>query len=83
MSNIHFIPQCCHRFCKKCLEKSFRRNDDTCPVCRTQFVLGDVRKDPLLGNFAIVAKEKEDENQRLKKEIQALREKLKRKHDEL
>ena len=56
---------------------------DTCPVCRTQFVLGDVRKDPLLGNFAIVAKEKEDENQRLKKEIQALREKLKRKHDEL
>lgn len=83
MSNIHFIPQCCHRFCKKCLEKTFRRNGDTCPVCRTQFVLGDVRKDPLLGNFAIVAKEKEDENQRLKKEIQALREKLKRKHDEL
>ncbi|GFH61996.1 hypothetical protein CTEN210_18472 [Chaetoceros tenuissimus] len=79
MSDIHIITKCCHRFCKKCIDKARKSNGNSCPVCRTNFSFQDVRKDPLLGKFATVAYENEERVRALEAELAN----LKRKHNEL
>ncbi|GFH46430.1 hypothetical protein CTEN210_02904 [Chaetoceros tenuissimus] len=58
MNDVHIIPTCCHRFCKKCITDAFNHNGKNCPVCRAEYSIGDVRRDPLLCKFAMLAKEK-------------------------
>lgn len=58
MDDVHIIPQCCHRFCKNCITDAFNRNSKNCPVCRAEYSIGEVRRDPLLCKFAILAQEK-------------------------
>ncbi|GFH46426.1 hypothetical protein CTEN210_02900 [Chaetoceros tenuissimus] len=60
MNDVHIISQCCHRFCKKCITDAFLHNSK-CPVCRAEYTIGELRKDPLLCKFAILAKEKENQ----------------------
>ncbi|GFH46378.1 hypothetical protein CTEN210_02852 [Chaetoceros tenuissimus] len=92
--DVHILSQCCHRFCKSCITQSYEKRGNTCPVCRAEYSIGDVKKDPLLGKFACVVKEEKDAKEVLQarlsesqKEIGMLREQLqnalKRKHDEL
>ena len=80
MSNVHIITQCCHRFCRKCIMESFRCSGNNCPVCRTKYELSDVRKDPLLGKFAMeffAGKKREralqDRNKALLEEVASLK----------
>ena len=82
MSNVHIITQCCHRFCQKCIMDSFSCNGYNCPVCRTKYTLRDVRKDPLLGKFAMelfAGKKREralqDRNKGLLEEVASLKRK--------
>ena len=69
------IPNCCHRFCKKCITDAFHRNGNTCPVCRVEYALGELRKDPLLCKFAMLVHEKEEQNKALSVEIADLKRK--------
>ncbi|GFH46337.1 hypothetical protein CTEN210_02811 [Chaetoceros tenuissimus] len=70
MSNVHVITKCCHRFCKGCITQSFEQRGNKCPVCRTDFSFQtDIRKDPLLGKFAMLAKEKDDRIDSLQSEL--------------
>jgi hypothetical protein len=90
--NVHVISKCCHRFCKSCITQSYEKRGNTCPVCRTEFSIGDVKKDPFLGKLAMTVKEERDAKEVLQakfsesqKENDLLREQLrtslKRKHD--
>ncbi|GFH57149.1 hypothetical protein CTEN210_13625 [Chaetoceros tenuissimus] len=79
MNDVHIIPQCCHRFCKKCITDAFHRNGKKCPVCRAEYLIGEVRRDPLLCKFAILAQEKDAELTKAKKELET----LKRKYNEI
>ncbi|GFH46343.1 hypothetical protein CTEN210_02817 [Chaetoceros tenuissimus] len=94
MSNVHVITKCCHRFCKSCISQSYEQRGNKCPVCRTDFSFHtDIRKDPLLGKFATVAKQKDDKNVALQVELLVVKEQnralaaelqtLKRKHNEV
>ncbi|GFH46431.1 hypothetical protein CTEN210_02905 [Chaetoceros tenuissimus] len=75
MDDVHMIPNCCHRFCKKCITDSFHRNGNTCPVCRVEYTLGELRKDPLLCKFAMLVHEKEEQNKALSAELADLKRK--------
>ncbi|XP_017417843.1 putative E3 ubiquitin-protein ligase RING1b [Vigna angularis] len=33
--NTRMVMECMHRFCKECIEKSFRLGNNECPACRT------------------------------------------------
>ncbi|GFH46340.1 hypothetical protein CTEN210_02814 [Chaetoceros tenuissimus] len=88
------ISKCCHRFCKSCITQSYKKRGNTCPVCRTEFSMRDVKKDPLLGKLAMAIKEEKGTREELQaqllesqKENQSLREQLqnalKRKQDDL
>ncbi|ESW12630.1 hypothetical protein PHAVU_008G128900, partial [Phaseolus vulgaris] len=33
--NTRIVKECLHRFCKECIEKSFRLGNNECPACRT------------------------------------------------
>ena len=57
MNDVHIISRCCHRFCKKCITDAFNRNGKNCPVCRAEYAIGEVRKDPLLCKFVIPSQE--------------------------
>ena len=78
MNDVHMIPQCCHRFCKKCITDAFQHHSK-CPVCRVEYMIGEVRKDPLLCKFAIFAQEKENDlkkaNEKNEKNVSLLVEK--------
>ncbi|GFH51296.1 hypothetical protein CTEN210_07772 [Chaetoceros tenuissimus] len=56
MNDVHIIPQCCHRFCKKCITDAYNCNGKKCPVCRVDYKIGEVRKDPLLCKLVITCK---------------------------
>ena len=75
MDDVHMIPNCCHRFCKKCITDAFHRNGNTCPVCRVEYALGELRKDPILCKFAMLVHEKEEQNKALSVEIADLKRK--------
>ncbi|GFH56890.1 zinc-binding protein A33-like [Chaetoceros tenuissimus] len=92
--DVHIISKCCHRFCKRCITQSYEKRGNSCPICRIEFSIGDVKKDPLLGKLAIAIKEEHDAKEMLqaqlsdsKKEIDLLKDQLqnalKRKQDEL
>lgn len=84
--DVHVISQCCHRFCKRCITQSYEKSGNTCPVCRTEFSIGNVKKDPLLSKLALTIKlseqlaESQKENAMLREQLQNA---LKRKHDKL
>ena len=71
MNDVYIIPQCCHRFCKKCISDAFQHKNK-CPVCRAEYMIGELRKDPLLCKFAIHAKEKENELKKANEKNDAL-----------
>ena len=79
MDDVHIIPQCCHRFCKECITDAFNRNSKHCPICRMEYSIGEVRRDPLLCKFAILAQEKNAELAKAKEELAT----LKRKYNEI
>ncbi|GFH46353.1 hypothetical protein CTEN210_02827 [Chaetoceros tenuissimus] len=92
--DVHVISKCCHRFCKKCITQSYEKRGNNCPVCRAEYSIRDVKRDPLLGKLALAVKEEKDKNELFQtqlsesqKENQFLREQLqnalKRKRDEL
>lgn len=61
---------------------SFSCSGNNCPVCRTEYTLRDVRKDPLLGKFAMelfAGKKREhalqDRNKALLEEVASLKRK--------
>ncbi|GFH46372.1 hypothetical protein CTEN210_02846 [Chaetoceros tenuissimus] len=70
MNDVYIITKCCHRFCKYCITQSYEKRGNKCPVCRAEFSFHtDIRKDPLLGKFAMIAKEKDDRNVALQLEL--------------
>jgi hypothetical protein len=83
MDDVHMIPHCCHRFCKKCITDAFHRNGKTCPVCRVEYALGELRKDPLLCKFAMLVHEKEEQNKALSVELADLKRKYNVYNDEV
>ncbi|GFH44504.1 hypothetical protein CTEN210_00978 [Chaetoceros tenuissimus] len=47
--NPYMIPECCHRFCKHCIEESLARNRKECPMCRCMVTSKRaLRKDELI-----------------------------------
>ncbi|GFH46375.1 hypothetical protein CTEN210_02849 [Chaetoceros tenuissimus] len=92
--DVHVISQCCHRFCKSCITQSYEKRGSTCPVCRAEYSISDVKKDPLLSKLTIAVKEEKDAKEVLQVQLlesqnenDFLREQVqkepKRKHDEL
>lgn len=48
--NPYMIPECCHRFCKHCIEESLARSGRLCPLCRCNVTSKrGLRKDELIG----------------------------------
>ncbi|GFH50237.1 hypothetical protein CTEN210_06713 [Chaetoceros tenuissimus] len=53
--NPYMIPECCHRFCKHCIEESLALNKKECPLCRCNVTSKRVlRKDELIGKISEV-----------------------------
>lgn len=53
--NPYMIPECCHRFCKHCIEESLARSGKQCPLCRCNVTSKRVlRKDELIGRISEV-----------------------------
>ncbi|GFH46377.1 hypothetical protein CTEN210_02851 [Chaetoceros tenuissimus] len=92
--DVHVISQCCHRFCKSCITQSYEKRGSTCPVCRAEYSISDVKKDPLLSKLVCTIKEEKDAKEVLQVQLlesqnenDFLREQVqkepKRKHDDL
>ena len=53
--NPYMIPECCHRFCKVCIEEALATTGKHCPLCRCNVTSKRVlRKDELIGKISEV-----------------------------
>ena len=77
MTDVLMITRCFHRFCRKCITKSYLLNGHNCPICRIEFSIEELRHDPLLTRFANVEKREKESKDVLQEEVQSLRKKLK------
>ncbi|GFH46346.1 hypothetical protein CTEN210_02820 [Chaetoceros tenuissimus] len=73
MFDVTIITRRCHRFCGKCISESYHRSGNNCPVCRMEFSVQDLKKDPLLSSFANAIQEEKDAKNLLEEEVKALR----------
>ena len=81
MIDVHYIPICNHRFCKRCITRAVQMNCSKCPVCRAHFDgESDLRKDHIVNKIACSAKAAQyltkSDAQKQADEIQMLKRKL-------
>ncbi|GFH44457.1 hypothetical protein CTEN210_00931 [Chaetoceros tenuissimus] len=51
----HIVPECCHRFCLKCIETAIKHSGKECPMCRKRITSKrSLRRDDLIGKITKV-----------------------------
>ncbi|GFH44456.1 hypothetical protein CTEN210_00930 [Chaetoceros tenuissimus] len=62
----HIVPECCHRFCFKCIDTAIKKSGKECPMCRKRISSKrSLRRDDLIGKISkiVFSDDKEgDEN---------------------
>ncbi|GFH55584.1 transcription factor MYB98-like [Chaetoceros tenuissimus] len=70
MNDPCIVPECCHRFCYKCIEDAIAKCGKECPICRARITSKrDFRRDELFGRIAEVVCDQEDKEDVGKKNL--------------